>query len=165
MQPVLCVDEASGLVVESEEGEAFFDETGEPSASLQQVWAFLQKAAKSEAVLANACAQLHAAGVIEPWPITIQGADGMQQVSGLHRVNELALNTLDDAAFGPLRRAAGVGMAYAQLLSMGNLSTLGELARARAQTEAAERAKSEVRPMITLPEDNTIDWDWSKIGR
>ncbi|KAB1068738.1 SapC family protein [Methylobacterium planeticum] len=165
VQPVLCVDEASGLVVESGEGETFFDESGEPSASVEQVWAFLQETAKGEAVLANACGKLHAAGVIEPWPITIQGADGAQQVTGLHRINELAMNGLDDAAFGQLRRTGVVGVAYAQLLSMGNLSTLGELAQARAQAEAAERAKAEVKPMITLPEDNTIDWDWSKIGR
>ncbi|KAB1070024.1 SapC family protein [Methylobacterium planeticum] len=165
VQPMLCIDEASGLIVESGEGETFFDESGELSASVRQVSAFLHETAKSEAVLANACGQLRAAGVIEPWPITIQGENGSQQIAGLSRINETALNTLDDAAFGRFRRAGVVGVAYAQLLSMGNLSTLGELAQARAQAEAAERAKAEVKPMVMLPEDNTIDWDWSKIGR
>jgi SapC protein len=165
VQPMLCVDEASGLIVESGEGETFFAESGELSASVQQVWAFLQDTAKSEAILANACGQLHAAGVIEPWPITIQGETGSQQIAGLNRINEMVLNTLDDALFGQLRRAGILGVAYAQLLSMGNLSALGELAQARAQAEAAERAKAEVKPMVMLPEDSSIDWDWSKIGR
>src|SRR4051794_36671856 len=80
-QPMLCVDEASGLIAESGEGEVFFDDNGELSASVQQVWAFLQDTAKSEAILANACGQLHAAGVIEPWPITIQGETGSQQIA------------------------------------------------------------------------------------
>ncbi|TXM71531.1 SapC family protein [Methylobacterium sp. WL69] len=164
-EPLLCVDEASGLLVESSEGELFFNEIGEPSAAVIQVLGFLEETAKSEAVLAHACEGLQWAGVIEPWPITLQGADGTQQVTGLNRINEIALNSLDDPAFGQLRRAGAVGVAYAQLLSMGNLSQLGALAQARAQAEAAERAKAEVKPMITLPEDNTIDWDWSKIGR
>ena len=45
---------------------------------------------------------------------------------------------------------------------MGNLA---QLAQARAQAGAAERAKAEVKPMVMLPTDNTIDWDWSKIGQ
>ncbi|GJE41350.1 SapC family protein [Methylobacterium soli] len=160
-----CVDVAGALLVKSTEGETFFDESGELSASVRQVWTFLHETAKSEAILTNTCGQLHAAGVVEPWPILIQGENGTQQITGLHGVNELTLNALDDAAFGQLRRTSVFDVAYAQLLSMANLSTLGELAQTRAQAEAAERAKAEIKPMITLPEDNTIDWDWSKIGR
>lgn len=164
-QPVLCVDEGTGLVVEEGEGKPFFDEAGQLSSSVTQIWEFLQDVVRSEAVLIQSSKALHAAGVIEPWPITVQGASGAQQIEGLHRINEGALNTMEDTAFGTLRRAGVVGLAYAQLLSMGNLVTLGELAQARAQAEAAERAKAEVKPIINLPNDSTIDWDWSKIGR
>ncbi len=164
-EPILCVDESSGLLVQGSEGEAFFDEAGVLSASVQQVWNFLQDTARSEAVLANACGHLHAAGVIEPWPIVIQSDAGNEQITGLSRINEVAFNNLDDTKFGQLRRAGIVGVAYAQILSMSHLANLGELARARAQAEAAERAKAEVKPMIALPNDSTIDWDWSKIGR
>jgi hypothetical protein len=164
-EAVLCVDEASGLVVEGTEGETFFNEAGEPSAAVKQVWAFLQETAKSEAALANACGTLHAAGVIEPWPVTVHGEAGTQRVTGLSRINETALNVLDDVAFGQLRRAGTVWLAYAQLLSMANLADLGQLAEVRVQAEAAERARAEVKPMITFPEDSSIDWDWSKIGR
>lgn len=161
----LCVDEGSGLVTEGPDGEIFFDEAGELSESLNQVSAFLQEAAKGEATLVGACGALHKAGVIEPWPIKIEGADGTQQVTGLHRINEAALNALDDASFGQLRRGGSVAVAYAQLLSMANLSELAKLAQARAQAVAAERAKAQVKPMIVLPEDSTIDWDWSKVGK
>ena len=54
------------------------------------------------------------------------------------------------------------------MLSMGNLAQLGHLARARAQAEAEQRARAEARaaaPLIQLPTDSTIDWDWSKVGR
>lgn len=165
VQPMLCVDEASGLVVENGEGEVFFDEAGDLTAAVQQVWGFLQETAKSEIALAQACSALHASGAIEPWPISIQSESGTQQISGLSRINEAALNGLDDAAFGQLRRAGVVGLAYAQLLSMTNLSDLGQLAQARAQAEAAERARVAAKPMVVLPEDSSIDWDWSKIGK
>lgn len=161
----LCVDEASSLIVEGEEGETFFTDAGEPSEAVQQVWGFLQETSRSEAALSDACAILNSAGVIEHWPISVRGTDGTQQVTGLSRINEVALNELDDTTFGQLRRSGVVGVAYAQLLSMGNLPDLGQLAQARAQAEAAERARAEVKPMIMLPEDSSIDWDWSKIGK
>lgn len=164
-ETILCVDEASGLVNNGPNGEAFFDDAGEPSAAIKQVFAFLTETARGEAALAASCGTLHSIGVIEPWPVSVKRADGTQQVAGLHRIHEAALNKLDDAAFGELRRAGLVGLAYAQLLSMGNLTDLGRRAQASAEAEAAERAKAEVKPMITLPEDSSIDWDWSKIGR
>ncbi|WP_187273040.1 SapC family protein [Methylobacterium sp. WL69] len=164
-EPTFCVDEASRLVTEGGDGQAFFDETGKMSPNLEQVWSFLSEIARGEGVLAEACMVLANAGVIEPWPITLQSEQGLQQVVGLHRINELALNGLDDSAYNTLRRRSVLGVAYAQLLSIANFTNLGGLAQARAQAEAAARARAEVKPMIALPEDNTIDWDWSKIGR
>ncbi|WP_336491870.1 SapC family protein [Methylobacterium nigriterrae] len=164
-EPTLCVDEASGLVGEGTEGELFFDEAGALSPSVAQVATFLTETARSEAALMEACDLLVKAGVVEVWPITVQGEQGTQHVAGLYRVNETALNGLDDATYSALRRSGVIAVAYAQLLSTGNLTQLGQLAQARAQAEAAERAKAEVKPIITLPEESTIDWDWSKIGR
>jgi hypothetical protein len=161
----LCIDEASGLVTEGDGGMPFFDEAGALNPTVTQITNFLVETARGEAVMAQASEMLAKAGVIEPWPITLQGDEGAQQVAGLHRVNEAALNGLDDATSNELRRAGVLGIAYAQLLSMGNLAQLGQLAQVRAQAEAAMRAKAEVKPLITLPENNTIDWDWSKVGR
>ncbi len=161
----LCIDEASGLVTEGGEGMPFFDEAGALNPTVTQITNFLVETARGEAVMVQAAEMLAKAGVIEPWPITLQGDEGAQQVAGLHRVNEAALNGLDDATSNELRRSGVLGIAYAQLLSMGNLAQLGQLAQVRAQAEAAMRAKAEVKPLITLPENNTIDWDWSKVGR
>ena len=165
VEPILCVDEASGLIVEGNEGEAFFDADGRLSVSVQQVWGFLQEIAKGEIALVRASNLLHEAGLIVPWAISFDTEAGKQNVSGLYRIDEAAMNALDDTRFGELRRAGVVALAYAQLLSMANLTDLGQLALAKAQAEAAKRAKAEVKPMIILPDDNTIDWDWSKIGR
>lgn len=164
-EATLCVDEASGLLTESPDAERFFDDAGALSPFVNQVLNFLTEVARGEALLISACEHLVDAGVVEVWPITLQGEQGLQQVVGLHRINEAALNGLDDATFSKFRRSGVLGVAYAQLVSMGNLPQLGQLAQARAQAEADERDKAEVKPMLTLPDDNTIDWDWSKIGR
>lgn len=165
--PVLCVDEGSGLIGNDLEGEPLFDEAGELSASVRQVWAFLEQTAQSEVILMEACDILAGAGVIEPWPITIQTGHGNHEVTGLHRINEVAFNRLDEANFIALRRQGVLSVAYAQLLSMGNITYLAQLAQARAQHEARARAaqQASVAPPISLPNDSTIDWDWSKIGR
>lgn len=161
----LSLDEASGLLVDDGSGEAIFADNGDLSEPVRQVWSFLSATAESLLALEAASGALAEAGVIAPWPITVQGTDGTHTVSGLHTINEAALNALDDAAFSRLRRAGVLSVAYAQLLSTGNLADLGKLAQARAEAEAAERAKAEVKPMIALPDDSTIDWDWSKVGR
>ncbi|TXM65490.1 SapC family protein [Methylobacterium sp. WL120] len=161
----LCVDEASGLITQDGTGEAIFDGTGGLVRPVADVWIFLAQTAKSILSLEKVCSQLAEARLLVPWAITLETPGGGLTVPGLHRLDEAALSGLDDDAFTQLRRTGALPVAYAQLLSMNNLTQLAQLAQARVQAEAAERAKAEVKPMIMLPEDNTIDWDWSKVGR
>ena len=165
MNATLSLDEGSRLLAADGFGEPIFDEAGDLSEPVRQVWSFLSATAESILVLEAACRVLADAGVIVPWPLTIYGSEGTQAVSGLNQIDEAALNALDDAAFSKLRQAGVLSVAYAQLLSMGNLADLGKLAQARAEADASARAKAEVKPMMMLPDDSTIDWDWSKVGR
>jgi hypothetical protein len=169
-EATLCIDESSGLVGEGIEGEPFFQENGEVHPNVARVSGFLSETVQSEAVTIRACDALQAAGVIEAWPITLQGDQGVRQVEGLYRVSEAKLNALDATIFSGLRTSGALTVAYAQLLSMTNINLLGNLAREWAQAEAQSRAaaatdRAPPEPMIHLPSDNTIDWDWSKIGR
>lgn len=164
----LCVDEASGLLVADGTGEPFFSERGDLSAPVGEVWTFLSQAAEGILALEQAAGVLAQAGVLEPWSITLEGPEGPRALAGLHRIAEGALNGLDDAAFAALRRAGVLPVAYAQMLSMGNLAQLAHLGQARAQAEAEARARAQAQaaaPMVHLPLDSTIDWDWSKIGQ
>lgn len=165
-EPTLCIDEANGLVADGREGEPFFAEDGGLAPGVQRVWSFLAETARSEALVVEACDAAAEAGVIEPWPITVQGEEGPRAIEGLYRVAESRLGALEDGAFLALRRRGVLPVAYAQLLSMGNLARLSRLAQIRAQSEArAAQQTSVIPPLITLPNDSTIDWDWSKIGR
>ncbi|MDO8277953.1 MAG: SapC family protein [Burkholderiaceae bacterium] len=137
---VLCVDESSGLIRDDGVGELIVDAEGKLAAPVQQIFDFLIQAESSQAVTQKICAALRAAGVLEPWPLTVESGGASHPVGGLFRVSESALNALPDEAFLELRRAGGLPLAYAQLVSMHNLNALGTLAHARAQSAAHRQA-------------------------
>ncbi|SMP52261.1 SapC protein [Desulfonatronum zhilinae] len=132
-QLVLCVDQDSGLITDGPEGEAFFDESGEPSEPVKQVLEFLQKIEANQQATARMCAVLAKHQVIKPWPITLKTPEGEKTINGLFQIDEQALNQLPGEAFLELRQAGALPMAYCQMLSMQHLATLAKLAEAHAQ--------------------------------
>jgi hypothetical protein len=70
---------------------------------------------------------------MEPWPLEVE-VNGKKAISkGLHRINESALNGLDDEAFLKLRRTSALRLADAQLMSMGQIARFAQLMRLRQQ--------------------------------
>ncbi len=138
-QQVLCIDEDSGLLVDRE-GEAFFAEDARPAAVLADVLNFLTQVATNRQATRHACTLLREHGVVQPWPVKLQTAEGEQAVAGLLRIDEAALNALPAEAFVALRDAGALSLAFCQLLSMQHLAKLGPLAQAH------ERAAQAVAP-------------------
>lgn len=138
--PLVCVDEASGLVSPDASGQPFFDAQGEPAPALQEMLAALHRNDRSLKAAAAACAQLQLHGLIKPWPIRIRQAAGEQKLAGLFQVDEAALNRVPAPVLGELRDSGALLLAYSQLLSMQHLRFLGELAEAHAQAEQAKKA-------------------------
>ena len=145
---VFCVDEASGLVIDGPDGEPFLDEAGNgPSEQVKQLLDFLLKVEQNRVGTATATAALQSAGLIQPWPIVLKTQKGEEKVEGLFRVNEPALNALDDDAFLELRRKGAIPLAYAQIISMSNLGVLGRLSAAQAP------AQPQAAPQVQLGQD------------
>ena len=138
---VLCIDEASGLLSESA-GEPFFNEDGTPGQSVLEILDFFTQIASNRLLTRNICSALQQHGLIQPWPITLQGEQGEQLVEGLFRIDEAALNALTAESLAEVRNAGGLTVAYCQLLSMQHLSTLGTLAQAHADAEKARAAQA-----------------------
>ena len=133
-QPVLCVDEDSTLIVDrNAAGEDFFDAAGNLSPALKPVFDALMHVERNRKVTDLAVAALAQAGVIRPWPIKLKTDQGEQAVGGLHRVDEAALRALPDEAFLKLRKAAALPIAFAQMLSVGQLGVFALLARIHQQ--------------------------------
>lgn len=133
-EQVLCIDEASELISDSA-GEPFFNEDGTPAPSVLEILAFFNQIEANRQLTRSMCAVLQQHGLIQPWPITVQGEQGEQKVEGLLCIDEAALNALSAEALAEVRNAGGLTMAYCQLLSMQHLPTLGTLAQAHAKAE------------------------------
>jgi hypothetical protein len=154
---VLCVDEAAGRVGSTAEpgSQPFFAEEGKLAAPVQQLLDFLSVIESARQPTVDACAALHAKGLLVPWSIEIKTDTGPRMLEGLYRVDEAAMNALSDEAYLELRRAGAIAVAYAQLMSMPQLAGLGE--RASARLAAAAR--------IAPPVNSTGDLDLSFLER
>ncbi|NWO11404.1 SapC family protein [Chromohalobacter salexigens] len=144
----------SGLLGD-EEGEPFFDTEDQPSGRTAEVIATLKANHGKRQRTREALAALQRAGVIAPWPETLQRQLGMA-VPGLHMVDERALAELDDEAFLALRKAQALPIAYAVNLSLAQSHLLTRLARVNpAQAEAPENLDS----FFGDDEELTFDFD------
>lgn len=144
-KPMLCIDEASGLVGEGEGGETLFDADGRLAPAVQAKLDLLGRIETGRRNTAAACAVMARQGLIQPWPITIKTATGERPVEGLFRIDEAALYKLPAEALLELRNAGALLMAYSQLLSMQHLHSLGRLANAQAQVKHDAAAQSIVK--------------------
>lgn len=134
---VLCIDADSGLVSDTE-GEPFFTPEGEPGKALGEVLAFLQQVHQQRRHTLNLCTLLQKHDLLQPWPIKVTSEAQEQQVEGLFRVDEKALNALEYDAYKELSSAGALPLAYCQLLSMQHLQDLGRLHdAAHKQSESA----------------------------
>ncbi|CAM5507503.1 hypothetical protein ATER59S_03776 [Aquamicrobium terrae] len=166
-QATLCFDEASGLLAGPGEGEAFFGPDGQPSEAIRQMLEFLGQVSRSQDAADAACALLAQHGLLEPWPLKVRDGERERAVGGLLRVNEAALNTLSADALLALRSGGALALAYAQLLSMGNVSLLGQLAAAHAgaasQAQAAHPNGNGDLTKLFKADDGHGMIDWKKL--
>ncbi len=144
---VLCFDTDSNLLAEAGQGDPFFDEEG-PSQSIKGVLNFLSETEQSRAVTQRLVDALQAAGLIQPWQLNLQQGPQTVAVDGLFRIDEPALNSLDDDSFLALRKAGALGLAYAQLLSMNQFAVLQKASdvQVRIREESEARAARDANP-------------------
>jgi len=159
---VLCVDQASGLVVDSAVGEAgtpFFEADGTIAAGTAKMMEFVSTLQQAEQVTTGAVRAIADAGLLEAWPLTSGTGADAKQVQGLFRINEAALNTADAETLLTLSKSGGLALAYAQLISAGNIQLLTNLALAQ---DAAQTQRMTVPEKSFLSEDDgslKIDWN------
>jgi len=152
----LCINEASGLVVDSEEdGNSFYDDQDQPTQGIKDILNFLSDVEGSRAVTQTAVNALADAGLITPWQLNLKQGEKVVPVKGLFHVDEAALNKLDDEDFLAVRKAGGLAVAYAQLLSMNQLAVLERLGELQGQILAQTAANSEATNLtgFSLAED------------
>ena len=153
---ILCINEGSGLVVENtEDGNPFFDDQDQPTQGIKDILNFLTQIKASRDVTEGAVNALADAGLIMPWKINLKQGEKVVPVKGLFRIDEAALNKIDDEDFLAVRKAGGLALAYAQLLSMNQLVVLERLGELQGQILEQQAASSEAANLtgFSLSED------------
>jgi hypothetical protein len=126
-EDILCIDEASGLVVDADDTtEKFFESDGSFAPSVAAIFGLLRQTDQHRIVTNRAVVALSDAGLIKRWPLIVPVGDEQIPVQGLYCIDESALDSLDDRSLIEVRRA--LGLCYAQLLSMGQVDVLSKLA-------------------------------------
>jgi hypothetical protein len=157
-QQVLCVDAESGLLTSTSEGEALFDEDGQPSMATQKILAFLSAIAANRQTTESVCAVLRKHDVIQPWPIKIATKSGHLDVGGLFRIDENTFNTLPIDALDEIRKVGALPVVYLQLMSMQNLSLLGRLADMHASNESKLQSLPDTLDLEYLNDSGNISF-------
>jgi hypothetical protein len=158
--PVLCVDEDSGLVHNDQTaGELFFDDNDEVSKPVKEILDFLNQVEQNRAATNVAVAALEEAGVLADWLLKIKDGEQEKPVTGLYRIDEAGLNALEDEAFLKIRKAGALLIAYAQLMSMGNMQNLAQLAKAQEQMKQAQTKQKNLDIQPVFGDDDMISFD------
>jgi hypothetical protein len=143
-EPTLCVDEDSGLVVPADDAtEKFFNADGSLSPTVGDVLKLLRHLDENRIITNRAIVALSDAGLIKRWPLAVPFGDRQVPVGGLYTVDEAALNALDDGSFVGVRRA--LSLAYAQLISTGQVGVLSRLALLQDMTLRATQKEHPAR--------------------
>lgn len=131
---ILCIDQDAGLISD-QPGEPFFDDQDQVAEPVKAVLDFLSRVHQGWAPTNRAVDALADAGLICEWPLKVKTREGEQPVTGLYMIDETKLNQMEDDAFLVVRSAGALPIAYAQLLSMGNIQVLGRLADVQARRQ------------------------------
>lgn len=155
---ILCFDEDSQLL--ADEGEAFYQEDGEPTPFIQQIAEFLQALEQNRLLTERQCAVLQQLELIVPWNVKVQGENGEQLLQGLYRVDEEKLYALSDSDYLRLREVGAMGLVYCQMLSMQHLPRLAELSRHHdaVQKQLAERDSAKELDLSFMASGDTLSF-------
>lgn len=158
---VLCIDEDSGLISDTE-GEEFFNQEGELSKALSSVLEFLQQVYRDRRRTLHLCSVLQKHELIQPWPIKLKvGKDGEEKsIEGLYRVDEKKLNHLEYKAYREVSQAGTLPLVYCQLLSMQHLNDLARLYTTRRQQETQTSEVPDVEKIFGEKGDDIFSFDF-----
>jgi SapC len=153
----LCIDEDSGLVVDANgTAEDFFDADGNPSPVIKAVRDFVWEIERNRTLTDRAVAAIAETGLIQPWPLSVKVGEQTTPLNGIFRIDEAAMNTLDDADFLKLRKFGSLPLAYMQLLSMSQVSVFEQLNRIQQQLTAKTEWQFSLEEIFTTTDSGIL---------
>lgn len=147
-QAVLCIDEESECFGSGEE--RFFELDGSPTPAVQRAVAFHTSLGAAQKQTIAAIKGLEEAGLLVPWDIKFKSGQNVRSLSGLYRIDGSALERLDDQNVLKLHKLNAFAIAYGQLVSMHQLSTVERLSeiQARLRRHASSASPEQVAELL-----------------
>lgn len=155
---VLCVDETSPLFADGG-GNRLFDDGGEPSTLTNGIVRGMEGLRKTQASVTMAARGLQEAGVVVPWQLEVIGDKRGTIFEQLHRVDETLLQKLDDATFLNLRKAGALALAYTQIVSMGRVNFLQQLAGFHQRIAATTSGAVTLSDVLGVGNNDVLNFD------
>lgn len=138
-QYVVCIDEASDLVSDTE-GAALFNDQGEPTQVIDNVKRYLAELQQMDALTTTFCKFLASHNMFTPLNMRVRDNDKVKNVTGCYVVNEERLNSLSDELFLEIKNKSYLAPLYAHLISLAQTERLVKLQDEK--SEAAQGGKA-----------------------
>jgi hypothetical protein len=123
---VLALDTQAKVFEDKRDPQRLIDTQGKPTEQLQRIFEFQKEFLAQSRLTTTTTQLLLEAGVLEDARFLIKGptSDKPQNIQGFMVVNEQKLKALKAEQLEKLHRADALGLAYAQLLSMGHVANI-----------------------------------------
>ena len=125
-QYVVCIDEASALVSDTE-GDALFDDQGEPTQVIENVKRYLAELQQMDTLTNSFGKFLAENNMFTPLNMRVRENDKVKNISGCYVVNEERLNNLSDERFLEIKNKNYLAPLYAHLISLAQTERLVKL--------------------------------------
>ncbi len=120
---LVCLDEDSQLLSQTE-GNALFDDKGEPTQVIENVKRYLTELQQMDTITNQFCKFLAANNMFTPLNIKVRDDAEMKNISGCYVINEQRLNSLSDERFLEIRTKQYLPAVYAHLVSLAQTERL-----------------------------------------
>jgi hypothetical protein len=123
---VVCVDEASTLLNDSE-GAALFDEQGQPTQVIENVKRYLGELQQMDQITGQFSRFLVENNLLTPLNMKVNAGNQVRNITGCYVINEERLNNFSDAKFLEVRQKGYLPAVYAHLISLAQIERLAGL--------------------------------------
>jgi hypothetical protein len=136
-QFTICVDEGSDLLSDTE-GNAMFDDKGEPTQVIENVKRYLSELQQMDALTHEFTKTMTELNMLTPLNLRVrESGDRVKNIAGCWVINEERLNGLSNERFQDLRAKGYLPAIYAQLISLGQIERLTGLKEKRGGASAS----------------------------
>lgn len=158
---VVCVDEASTLLSDTE-GAPMFDDKGEPTQVIENVKRYLSELQQMDMLTQQFSRFLLTNNLLTPLNMRVNATTQARNITGCYVINEERLNAFSDALFLEVRAKGFLPAMYAHLMSLPQIERLVQLSKAKtgaaATTNAAPASEAaEPGDVPSAPSDEPAD--------